>query len=43
MIEAVFDIKNSTFVMFLFVFGGPTLNKKVTIVTMKGLFMICKF
>ena len=36
-------MKNSAFVLFLCAFGGPTLNKRVTIATRKGLSTICKF
>ena len=41
-IEEGFDHKNNTFVLFLCFFGGPTLNKEVTMATIKGLSMICK-
>ena len=43
MIKVCFDTKNSTFVLFLCVFFGPTLNEKVTMATRKGLSIICKF
>ena len=43
MIKIGFGTKNSTFVLFLFVFVGPTLNKKVTMATKKGVSIICKF
>ena len=42
-IEIGFDTKNSTFVLFLCVFVGPVLNKKVTRATKKGLSNVRKF
>ena len=43
MITIGFNTKNSTFVLFLCVFVGPTLNKKVILATKKVLSIICKF
>ena len=43
MIKVGFDTKNSTFVLFTGVFSAPKLNRKIIMVTTKGLSMICKF
>ena len=40
MIKIGFDTKNSTSVLFLLIFVGPTLNKKVNMATRKGLTII---